>query len=359
MNQLRAWLCMIPVDGDYPIPTSEAAYKANSSLIDTVSPVNGGVLQADGTWAQTSGASSAFGRELPGLAERSGQRYVPVLNPGHGMGPANLQVVLDDERLQQKAIAGAVELATTRFDAPWDGVMYDVLGVGPDHVGKHEAFLLALGEAVWAAGLSFEVACEARQPINADSIPSMTALDAAADRIDLYCYNWRGEPDSLQPYWWAGARLGEAIGDGVSPEKLNLGIALCSRYHQDAGGFRNITYDQAMQLVKDNRATVRWVEDHEAGLIREKYAAIGNTGHLWIHDGDTVRPRLALVDEYDLGGVMLFILGCEAESVWDTIAAWKRPPPGCRPIQRIKRPKTGNHHCALTGSGGLLSNAET
>jgi spore germination protein YaaH len=329
MTQVRAWLRMMVVAGDHPVPTSESVYKENRNLIDIASPVNGGVLQADGIWSQTAGASSAFALELPSLVEQSGQRYAPVFNPGHGSGPGNLQTVLDNAGLQATAISEAVSLATTRHDAPWDAAMYDVLGVDAAYVAGHEAFLLALGNAMRAAGVQLELACEASQPTNEDRIPSVAAMNAAADKVDIYSYNWRGTPNSLQPYWWAVSSIADALADGLPANDLKLGVAISARYWPDSSvpnTFHDITHSEAMAIVTSNGATVQRVDSDAGGAVCEKYATVG-VGHLWIQDGDTVRSRLALVDEYGLGGVMLFTPGMGDESVWQAIAEWKQPAP--------------------------------
>jgi len=338
---VRAIMRMQATIGDYPVPTSEAAYLTHSNLIDTATPY-GGTLQADGTWAQAPCLDRPFARALPSWARQAGQQYAPFLDPGHGTDGSAIRAVLDDTALQQKAAEGAIALALARFDAPWDGMLYDALGAALGDASYHDKqhdFMGRLSDAAHRAGLAFAVAFRGIRP--EDESWSSVKLDrivGVADIFDYYFYAWWLAPCSTGPYWWNRAGLDNALEHGIRPESIYLGIGNYARYW--SAGYKtsqDMTHDQAMQIASASGAAVNWVEDHPTGLIREKYAAV-NDGHLWIQDGDTVKPRLALVDEYGLGGVMLFIAGMGAESVWDAIAEWKTPATPDVPEVRASNP---------------------
>ena len=53
--------------------------------------------------------------------------------------------------------------------------------------------------------------------------------------------------------------------------------------------------------------------------MRERWADLG-AGHVWIHDGDTLSHRLALVDKYRLAGCNLFALGMGTPDIWAELA---------------------------------------
>ena len=119
-----------------------------------------------------------------------------------------------------------------------------------------------------------------------------------------------------------------ALAHGIPPARMYLGLTNCCRHvpistepHAPL-----CSYDQAIEIVRGANARIEWIENHETGLIREKYADLGK-GHIWITDGDTIKPRLELVARYGLMGMMLFTPGMGDESVWRTIADWKRPAP--------------------------------
>ena len=77
-----------------------------------------------------------------------------------------------------------------------------------------------------------------------------------------------------------------------------------------------------MDLLQQAGAEPEWVERNDHGLVREKRATVG-AGHLWIHDGDTYRGGLDLIDKYRLRGNAIFAPGMGDPADWPIIAAWK------------------------------------
>jgi hypothetical protein len=363
----RVYATIMPyqeMHGPYTIQTSEQAYRQYQTLIDGVLPVHGGILQPEsGTWTRHNSITGDFASYLIDTVRERDQGYWPACVP-YGMGGEGAFLVLLEQPRRWPGIAGGlVKMALLDFDAPWSGVLYDYPGGGGKWTGEQvraqERFVTVLSQAVRTAGLPFAVAFRGIVPADESRSPSLDVFRDITDRLDYYMYVYWASPYSPSPFWWHRASIENALRHGVRARNIYLGLFVASWYYDTGQGFHHwITHDQAMQIVRENGARVEWVEDHAAGLIREKCAAIGDAGHLWIEDGDTIKPRLALVDEYGLGGVMLFVLGCEDESVWDVIAEWKRGVPHRQPGRPIKRPKTGNHHCGLSASGGLLSNTE-
>jgi len=349
-------------NGPYPIPSSEQSYRDHAALLDAVLMTHGGILRPDsGEWFRHSSIGSEFAGYLLNEARTRGKIYLPSSVP-YGLNTRQAFYELLGQPERWPAIAdGLVEMALTGFDAPWDGILYDYPNIPADLLRAQERFVTVLSRAARANGLPFGVAFIGITPEDESWLPSLDVLRDITDWLDYYMYVYWGAPAAPSPFWWCEASIENALRHGFQPERIYLGLFVACWYYDTEQKFNYwITHDQAMQIVRDSGAAVEWMESHPAGLIREKYARIGDAGHLWIEDGDTVRARLRLVDEYNLGGVMLFELGCEAESVWDAIAEWKRPAPDpafcCRPARpSTKRPKTGNDHCALLGYGGLFA----
>ena len=180
-------------------------------------------------------------------------------------------------------------------------------------------------------GLPFGVSVTGKPPVTPDN-GTVELLQAVADVCDFfvyyhYCY-WNSDIEwqSMQPYQYIIASLGNALSFGIRAGCIWLGLANYAHYwpQSDVREFHEITYTQAMELSRQNGGRVEWVESGPKGLIREKRAA-WDTGHIWLQDGDTITPRLRLVDEYGLAGAMLFCPGMGDESVWQAIADWKQP----------------------------------
>jgi len=359
MKTVQAWL--IPWDGQYngpyPIPSSEQSYRDHLRLIDAVLPAHGGVLQpSTGEWTRQPSVDNAFSTYLMNEARVLRQQYVPIFGlwPGsHGPygqeGEAEFLELLQQPERWPGVADGLVRMAQTSADAPWNGMVYDYFGGGgrwPDEsMRAHERFCRTVSETVRAAGMRFGVSFRGIIPTDESWSPSLDVFREITDFFEYYMFVYWDKPFSPSPFWWHRASIENALRHGFEPGQIYLGLLTNSWYYDFEQGFNYwITHDQAMQIVRENGARVRWVEDHAAGLIREKYAAIGRAGHLWIEDGDTVRARLALVDKYGLGGIMLFVLGSEAESVWDAIAEWKRP----------KRTRPAGMSSRIGANGGYL-----
>lgn len=354
-KMVRAWV--VPWEGQYNgpyhIPCSDQAYRAHKSQIDAVLPTHGGTLRPEtGEWFRHESASGEFSRYLRRAAKRAGQEYVPVFNqwPQGAEGERQFLELLKQPRRWSAIAEGFVEMAQASSDWPWDGTIYDFYNGGSvgawsvEVLRTQQEFCRTMAEAAQVSGLPFGVAYIGIVPEDESWNPSLDTFREFVDFLEYYMFIYWDKPYSPSPYWWAKESIENVLRHGIEPGRIYLGIQNVAYYYDFDERFKHwITHADAMQIVRENGATVEWVEDHEAGLIREKYAAIGDNGHLWIHDGDTVRPRLALVDKYGLGGVMLFVLGCGAESVWQAIRAWKRP---SRP-QRVRAGAMG-----MTSSSG-------
>jgi len=335
MKQVRAWLRMTATGGDYPAPTSEADYLAHLNLIDAALPTHGGQLEADGTWTTFSlWESDEFCQALPGIARAAGHAYLPVLNPGHGTVGEKLMAVLDaDQSVWEASTDQVVAMATeTRFDAPWDGVIYDSIGFSrptvPDYIERHQQFLTMMSNKVRAAGLSFGLASHGQDLDYFTADLDLGLVAEIADTFDYYFMRYRAQPPSICPYWWIVRELEAALSAGMAPSQMYLGIPNFAAYYpdgtQDLAEMHTVTHAQAVQIVGENSASIQWIEDTDDGLYLQWSAQWDNTT-MWISDGDTVRPRLGLADYYGLPGMMLAMPGMGDESIWRTIADWKRP----------------------------------
>jgi len=298
--------------------SSEASYQSHTGLIDVVLPGHGGLLQADGTWQQSAAKlGTAFSLALRGMARAAGQRYVPVLDPGH-TDQTNLKAVLDDTDLWTVAADDALSLARNRFDAPWNGILYDACHVSNDYIDLHGQFITYLSQRVRNAGLSFELSYPGFITADAGYWISLDVLADVADAFDFYMYG--GLAGYLQPYWHMKASLDNAVAHNC--QNVYLGIGTFSRYWTDGGStITDLSYSAAMDEIGDS--PLQWVEPDSGALIREYYAETEG-GYLWLSGGDVVRNRLGLADQYGLDGVMIFRPGMGNESMWLALSRWKR-----------------------------------
>lgn len=312
-KETHAFLRTVALGGDYPLPTSEESYKSNRDLFDVAIPVSGYYLQPDGTWTRDAAYENDWQSSIPILAQESGQRYTPSV----GATRDNLHVILDDEDLWDIAASNLVAISEG-----WNGVVYDIMDTSVDRVDAHGDFVLALSTAVRQEGLWFQ---GSYYGITWDN-PAYFPLDVAMQASDIfiyYCYAWWAQPRMVSPYWWVKASLDFALTKGVVMEKTVMGCAFYSTWWEveGVGPRHDMTYAQAIEIAHANNARVEWMETSDFGLVREKYADTG-PGYLAITDGDTLRHKLDLIDEYEMRGLMLFTPGLEDDSVWPVVDDW-------------------------------------
>lgn len=356
MKQVLAWLRMVPVTGEYAVPTSEADYSAHVDLIDIAAPTHGGKLQADGTWLQeTWKLNPAWSQVLPSQARNEGQKYIPTVSNDI----AGILTVLDSPALQETAADGLVALATTgRFDSPWDGVAVDLEGIPSTYKTKLSTFYQLLSEHLRAANVPVlisvrGIASDPGPDYDSAYSQDFSVIAAAADFVDLRCYGyWNPLPRSTAPHWWIEACIQFALGQGVSADQIMLGLGNFARYFPDSEQpwtFYEVTHEKARALIQGAYSSSEWIEANGNGTVREWYSVVGS-GHLWLHDGATLKYGLDLIDKYNLRGLSLFIPGMGNGSEWQAIGKWNMAAkgwvtpevlnykPGQRPAQQRPAP---------------------
>lgn len=317
-----AWLRMFEVKGDYGVPTSELAYKANLANVDVVMPLNGGKLQANGTWQQESWKIDPdWPQSLPGIAKSAGHGYMPAV----GNDREGILDVLDSPDLQLSAAENLLALATyDRFDAPWDGVYLDLEGIPSTRRQQLSDFYYLLSEKIKPTGLSLGVSVAGH--IEDIGTHNFSVVAEVADFVDIRCYGyWSPLPRSIGPYWWLEACTQFALDQGIDPAKLTLGLGNFSKYWPDSGQNDSveIPFDLAIQLIGEAGSHIEWIECNQNGLIRESFATL-KAGHMWIHDGLTIKYGLNLVNQLGLLGAALFAPGMGDGFHWQVIGDWRK-----------------------------------
>ena len=307
--------------------TDEAAYTLRRSLLDDLYPMHGGKLRADGTWLQQSVRIDApFSVQLPVLAREAGQRYAPVLED---YSSEECMAFLDSPELWEGAIDDLLLLIDSRFDAPWDGVMYGFEGAPSTYQAQTTDWFSMLAEALQSEGMLALMGFPGRRGDTGPAYDGYYTFDYRAlgpvmDRINYGIAGyWAPAPVTKGPYWWV-------------KESLEYGLETCeipaSKVYAYLTGWclwcpylesrQNMGYDQAMEMIGDT--PIEWVEENVNGLVRENCAVLED-GVMWLLDGDYLNARLSLIDRYGIDGLGIYHPAWIADSLWQAIADWKRP----------------------------------
>ena len=295
-------------------PTSEVEYTANIGLVDEVLVMNGGAIQPDGSIVQDPvRTDNAFAQELKSQATAHNQRYSVALHAGGGV--STTEAILGDPALRQALADNLVTLATTRFDAPWDGVNLEMGYPSVDYYDQWRELVLLLSYELRRAGvlLSFYFRY----------LPGLHAYEPAlmrqvADWVEYSTYF--GFPSQL--YYVVKEQLIRYV-QGYSAQDLSAALGNFSQLWRADDSKQNLNYAAAMQIVQGAGVAPEWIESYGDHLYRCKYAALPNGDRLYIYDADTMRVRLKLLDDIGIYHASLFLPGQGDPREWDVLADWK------------------------------------
>lgn len=154
------------------------------------------------------------------------------------------------------------------------------------------------------------------------------ALAAAGDFISIMSYDQhtrRTTPGPVAGADWVERIVGYLLAEGVSAGKLSLGIPSYSDYWftdytEEKGAFSNarqIGYTEVQYLLGKYAAKPVW--NVKAGC---NYAVWDNDGvfeYLYLEDAQSLKPKLEILEKYNLRGISVWVLGREDPAFWDTL----------------------------------------
>jgi hypothetical protein len=266
---------------------------------------------------------SLYDLTLKAAVQGNGQQYTPTVTASG----ANFEAVLDSPSLSATAIQNLVTTATERaHDGPWDGVDFDLEGIDNSYrdalTAWYEAAITALGDEGLSANISLA-------PALSDSDPARLAHDVGeltniADSITLMLYaSYDMNPNTAPGAVGFGQRgLDYVFGKNIAHNKTWGGLAVTSRYLDD-GVAQHLSYSNGQDELTTAGEETRWYELGVDGRRFSFHRATWDADEIWVVDEDTLRVHLNLIQEYDLAGASLFILGCETSDVWPIIAEWQ------------------------------------
>lgn len=292
---------------------SPASYRAHAAAVSDISPLwysvraNGSVKE---WWpAAVAGAVSE--------AHLHGSRVLALVN---NMGATD--AMLKSPGLMRLAVESLVRIALRNH---LDGYNIDFEGLnGQDALGLVR-FMQELRTRLQPLGLETTVAVGPRassilpadDPSSAYDYPS---LARTVDRMVIMTYDQHDDgsaPGPIAGRRWVARVLDYALGVGVPPKKILLGIADYG-YDWSSGVGQSITAADALRLARTVGAPIRWDPVAEESHFTY-WDASGQRHDVWFEDGRSLQPKLALVTENGLAGVALWVLGSEGPSTFPTL----------------------------------------
>ena len=309
--------------------SDEAAYNTNSGLFDVVMPLHGGKLELDASWTQESWKTGTeFALTLPRISRARGQRYAPVIAESDDTDDWN--AFLDSPRLWQAAASAFLAMYNSRFDRPWDGVVFAFETTTSDRKDQLTAWETLLARAVRTRGLDVYISSHGRTEATDNWYDSAYAYDHAAlsqiaDRL-IYSFSgyWLPPPRSFAPYWYVGEAFDYVLNTcrvAVSGLVANMGC-YSKLTGPGCGGGIEYSYTAALEFIGD--AAIEWVEENDNGILRHNCAELDDGTIMWFMDGSWLQARLPLIDGRGIDTLSLFSPGRAAPDLWPIIALWKQ-----------------------------------
>jgi len=212
---------------------------------------------------------------------------------------------------------------------------------GRDDRQAFSIFVRQLAEALHAHGrlLSVTVHPKTSKPGDWDGpiAQDWATIGAAVDRFRVmtYGYHWSmGAPGPIAPRWWMEDVLAYAT-SVVPPNRVYVGLHFYGHdWSGPSGG--SVVWEDAQALIDAYGAVPRWQDTDAWGrAVAEPWFSytdsLGQPHEVWYVDTASVAARLELVQQYGLGGIVIWRLGGEDPGNWATIATTLRPPDAVHP----------------------------
>jgi spore germination protein len=286
-------------------------------MFDEVSPVwyslepDGRIVLADDTYTHVNP------RAVQAMQDR-GIRVIPTvtsLRNGH-WNAGIVQQMLHDPAARRTHIRKLVELAVAKG---YDGIDIDYESLSSEDRDVYSTFLTKLGAKLHAAGKVLTASVHPKTSNAGDDERNLAqdfrAIGAAVDevRVMTYDYSWdTSPPGPVAPAKWVERVIAWTVTQ-IPAEKVMLGIDLLG-YDWTGGRGVTVGHQRARSLAESHGATIRRSGDGSPWFVYRDSA--GDRHEVWWEDARSVRVKLPLVAEYDLGGVYFWRLGGEDPNVW-------------------------------------------
>lgn len=299
---------------DYPSDTesynSVQAYGANMSSIATFAYL----IEGNGNLNGETPTST-----LKAAKAKGAQALVLIHNFKDGFDPKLAHELLSNPSSRQKLIAN---LLTIMKRAGYSGVNLDIEGIYAGDRSFYSQFLLELRNALKPQGYLLTV-----------SIPPKTwddpkdgwaggydyeIIGKLADKVLLMTYdeNWSGGPAGpVASLSWVNKVIEYSV-KVLPKEKILLGIAAYG-YDWSSQGTKTLQYADATELARENGAQPQWSGSYQVPHF--SYRSGGIKHEVWYENEPSLRAKLKVVKNYDLGGIGIWRLGYEDTKLWQIV----------------------------------------
>jgi len=219
-------------------------------------------------------------------------------------------------------VASLLKLAA---DNGFSGVNIDLEGLDAAGRTAFTQFVQVLAKALHEQNMRLVVSVPAKSAD--DPQDSWTgafdysALGREADWIQVMTYDenvsgW--DPGPVAGIGWVTRSIQYAVRQ-IHPSKILLGLPAYGRdWSLKTKKSTDVRWVDMPVLMRDHRAKPTW--DIDAGSIFFDYSINGNEHRVWCENDQSIQLKIALVNEFKLGGVSIWALGMEDQAFRDAVS---------------------------------------
>ena len=248
------------------------------------------------------------------------QVWAMVQNTGSGMMDVTSEIMNHYDNRQaliEKIVEGCMEYNL-------DGINIDFENMKKEDIDLFSRFIIELEPRLKEIGAVLSVDVTAPDGSDTWSLCfDRTVLGDVADYLIFMAYDQYGassdQSGTTAGYNWVELNIKKFLETyEVESEKLVLAIPLYARlWTVDSNGTADGRTAIPMNQIDDtipSDAERKWDDELKQNYV--EYTEDGETKKMWIEDIDSLKEKVSLIKEYNLGGVASWELGMETEDVW-------------------------------------------